>query len=446
MTELYGRPQFATAHRANVPGVSTACLPWNDSANVFAPVSQQVLTWLLFFPLLTLIARRIVYFAGPAHSDVSSQLGSAMGGTNGSRYGNYLVLLFFFGFVVAGHRGVWAVLRRNLLIVAVLSLAVCSLLWTVSPQITFNACIQVGLCTLFACYLSERITTERLMNLLMFVGSIAAVLSVLFALFLPSYGVTGDSKGEWIGICSHKNELGVSMAFLLTPVFFTNCYSRQRKLVYSALLLFLIYKSQSRGAWSYTAGMLVFVAWLNLIRRLRAREVPPLLLITVTIAAAILVFGLYFWPMIATSMGKDPTMTGRGPIYVEVWRSILKHPVLGYGFGAFWYQGNFEAKRIGIAIRWPGIGYAESGILEMALQIGFVGVGLIVVMIGKAIRQGTRLLRTPQYSARVGWFVTILFLAVLTNVDAGWFMTMNTLDWVLILIACIGLNRETALA
>jgi exopolysaccharide production protein ExoQ len=444
MSELFGRPQFAIAPRESVSAAFAR--PKKESGNALTPVSQQLLTWLLFWPILTLIARRVVYFAGPAQSSVSFQLGAGNGPNTGSRYGIYVVLLFLFGFVVAGYREVWAVLRRNPLIIAMLGLAVCSLLWTVSTTITINACIQVGLCTLFACYLSERMTTERLMDLLIFIGSIAAVLSVLFALFLPSYGISDGPKGEWLGICSQKNELGTSMAYLLTPVFFTNSYSRSRKLIYSALLIFLIYKSQSRGAWSYTAGMLLFVGWLSLVRRLRAREVPPLLVITVTMAAVILVLSLHFWPTISTSMGKDPQMTGRGPIYQEVWRSIVTRPVWGYGFGAFWFNGNMEAKRIGVALSWPAIGYAESGVLELALQIGFAGVGLVLVMIGRAVRQGARLLRTPRYSPRIGWFVTILFLAALTNIDAGWFMTLNTLDWALILIACIGLNREASLA
>jgi exopolysaccharide production protein ExoQ len=409
------------------------------------PVSQQVLTWLLFWPLLTLIARRSVYFDGPARSTVALHIGSAAGEGSGSHYALYVKLLFLVGFVLAGYREVWAVLRRNPLILAMLALAICSVLWTVSPTITINSFIEVGLCTLFACYLSARLTAERFMSLLIFVGSIAAVLSILFAIFLPAYGIASGSNGEWLGICSQKNELGVSMAFLLTPVFFTNSYGRGRKLLYSALLLFLIYKSQSRGAWCDTAGMLLFVAWLSLIRRLRARELAPLLLIMATIAAATAALGLHFWPLIATSMGKDPSMTGRGPIYLEVWRSIIKRPVLGYGFGAFWYGGNPEVKRIGIAIHWANIGYAESGVLELALQIGFLGVSLVVLMIGKAAVQGIRLLRTPQYSPRVGWFVTVLFLAALTNIDAGWFMTVDTLDWVLILISCIALKQEAHL-
>ena len=170
------------------------------------------------------------------------------------------------------------------------------------------------------------------------------------------------------------------------------------KTMYSALLIFLIYKCQSRSAWFDTAGMLLFVGWLSLVRRLRARELPPILLTTATISVAAILLGLHFWSMLTTSVGKDPTMTGREGIYVEVWRSILKHPVLGYGFGAFWYAGNFESHRIALAIRWPNIGYAESGLMELALQSGLLGVGLLLAMIGRTVARGIFLLRSRHYS------------------------------------------------
>ena len=137
-------------------------------------------------------------------------------------------------------------------------------------------------------------------------------------------------------------------------------------------------------------------------------------------------------------------MSGRTEIYAEVLRSIMKHPVLGYGFGAFWYPGNPEFQRISLALRWPNVGYAENGILELALQTGLLGVGIVVAMIARAGIQGMRLLRSPQYTPRVGWFLTVLFLAALTNIDAGWFMTSDTLDWVLILVSCIGMNEEVS--
>ena len=190
--------------------------------------------------------------------------------------------------------------------------------------------------------------------------------------------------------------------------------------------------------------MLLFVGSLGLLRRMRARELAPILLVTATAGVITIGLAVHFWPLVAAAMGKDPSMTGRTEIYTEVLRSIMKRPVLGYGFGAFWYAGNFEVRRIALAIRWPNIGYAENGLLELALETGFLGAGLVVGMIVKAAVQGKRLLRSPQYSPRVGWFLTILFLVAVTNIDAGWFMTSETLDWVLLLISCIGLNREAS--
>jgi exopolysaccharide production protein ExoQ len=435
MTASTSQWQLAPAKRLSVSA--------SPGFRAITPVSQEVLTWLLFWPILSLIARHAVYFSGPAPTAAGYQNGAAMG-IAGSHYYLYVNLLFLLGFVLAGYQEVWASLRNNSLIIASLALAVCSAIWSLAPVITLQMCIQVGLCTLFACYLGARYTTDRLMQLLIFMGTVAAPLCVLFVFALPAYGVfQGYAGGAWQGICDHKNTLGISMAFLLTPVFFTDTYSRNRKIAYSAMLLFLIYKSQSRGAWLDTAGMLLFVAWLNLIRRVRGREIPPIVLTTIISGVVVIVGAVYFWSHLAVTMGKDPTMTGRTEIYAEVWNSIMKRPLLGYGFGVFWYAANPEYHRIALALRWPNIGYAENGVLELALQTGLLGAGLVVTMIARAIVQGVQLLRSPRYSPRVGWFLTIFFLAMLTNIDAGWIMTANTLDWVLILISCIGMNEET---
>jgi len=138
-------------------------------------------------------------------------------------------------------------------------------------------------------------------------------------------------------------------------------------------------------------------------------------------------------------------MTGRTQIYHEVWLTILKRPGFGYGFGGFWFPGSLESQRISIALGWPGIGYAENGVLELALQVGLVGVAIVSFFMLRAFFQGLRLLRSPVYSPRVGWFLTILVIAFLTNIDAGWLMSSDTLDWILIVVACVGLNRETSL-
>jgi O-antigen ligase len=144
---------------------------------------------------------------------------------------------------------------------------------------------------------------------------------------------------------------------------------------------------------------------------------------------------------VASMLGKSASMSGRTDIYREVWAAILKSPILGYGYGGFWGVSP-EATRIGLAIGWTGIGYSENGILELALQLGIAGVGLVLWMIARAVVQGVRLLRSPHYQPRTGWYLAILCLAALSNIDAGWLLSTGTLDWAMILIACIGLNAQ----
>ena len=408
------------------------------------PISHEVQTWLLFWPLLCLIARQAVYFAGPARTAEAIVHGAAMAGGRASHNYIYVNLVMLAGFVFAGHRQIWDTLRLNKILMASLVLAVCSAAWSASPLITIQMCIQVGLCALLACYLTTRYTTERFMELLILMGVLAAFMSIFLALAMPSYGIfQGYSGGAWQGVCPSKNALGISMAYLLTPVFFTRSYSRGRRLAYAVLILFLIYKSQSRGAWIDTAATIGFVTSLHLLRRVRAREAAILLLVHAAAGVAIVALGIHFWPLLAAKMGKDASMTGRTDIYTEVWHSIMKQPFFGYGFGGFWFPGSLESQRVGLALGWPNIGYSENGVLELALQTGFAGVSLVFLMLAKAVAQGTRLVRSEAYSPRVGWFLTILFLTALINIDAGWFMTCDTLDWLLIVMACVGLNYET---
>jgi len=203
--------------------------PGKAEGSTDAPVSQQILTWLLFWTMLSLIARQPVYVSGPARTAAANQNGADMGLTRGTHIYLYLHLILFFAFVLAGHREVWAVVKKNLAIPAMLIFAVLSARWSASAQITLQMCIEVGLCTLFACYLSVRYTAERLMELLIFMGVVSGLLCILFVVALPNYGFfQGYGGGAWHGICIHKNSLGLSMSFLISQLFFTTTYSRER--------------------------------------------------------------------------------------------------------------------------------------------------------------------------------------------------------------------------
>ena len=133
MTVPTSQWQFATAEMPSVSAPSVFRLRKADTS-VETPVFQQVLTWLLFWPLLSLIARQAVYFAGPARS-AGTKNGAAMGGSASSHLTLIVNLLFLLGFALTGYRQTVNTLKRNPVILAMLALAVCSALWSASPQI-----------------------------------------------------------------------------------------------------------------------------------------------------------------------------------------------------------------------------------------------------------------------------------------------------------------------
>jgi O-antigen ligase len=352
-----------------------------------------------------------------------------------------LNLLILAGFGAVGFVKIKTVLLRNRLILLGLILTVVSALWSATPLLTLRMSVELILSTGFTCYLAARFQPERLMNLLLMFGLIAALFSIILVLFMPKYGLFhGYGSGAWQGICNHKNSLGIAMAFLLTPVFFVQ-KPFLLKACYSALLLFMVAMSQSRGAWLETLGTLAFVVWLFAFRKCQGKESVVLLMVTAAAVTVIVILGIWYLGPITRMLGKDPTLTGRTGIYTTVFDSILRSPILGYGYGAFW-KFDPESFRIAIRLKWMNIGYAENGFLELALQLGIVGVLVVLAMFIKAIRQSIFLIRSGLYTPRIGWYLTIIVLDLLTNIDSGWLMVSHTLDWSLTMVACIGLANE----
>src|SRR5262249_48049653 len=78
-------------------------------------------------------------------------------------------------------------------------------------------------------------------------------------------------------------------------------------------------------------------------------------------------------------LGKDSTLSGRTLIWPYVLDRIAEKPILGWGFYAFWSPLNPLAVQLNDMLRWS-VPQAHSGILELLLQIGFVGTTLFLVL------------------------------------------------------------------
>ena len=314
-------------------------------------------------------------------------------------------------------------LRANLALSLLLIWASLSTVWSQDRIHTLSeACTLVGT-TLIVIWMAQTIDWQSQLKIILYAGAIAGVLSVAFAIGLPSRGIDYTHGTSWQGIFYSKNHLGRMMLFFLTPAFYFRTGRSQtpihRAIRYSyiALCLGLIVMSQSKTAIGLTAIYLVFTAAMFLGRRLRTMDRKFLILVLTVLSSVSAVVILPNLTALVLEMGGDPTLTGRTVIWSQLLISFWKHPWTGFGYEAFWGAGEgWDAfMRIYGAMHFAAT-YAHSGYLDVLLGVGGIGLALLLAMLAKATWTGLRELGGNQ-AARVEWCCAVVFISVLYNVD-----------------------------
>jgi len=201
----------------------------------------------------------------------------------------------------------------------------------------------------------------------------------------------------------------------------------------------IIVMTQSRTAWLITIGLLAFSAVLHLLGRMAPKERLLVILIMLVVAAAL---GLAFYAIsdqVLALAGRDSSLSGRKEIWAALWLSILKRPVLGYGYRAFWLGLTGESANVIIAIDWV-TGYAHNGFLAVWSELGGVGLVLFLLTFFKGLRDAATCfyLGRPSY---VDWYITTLIFLPIYNYTEANIMFPFQLIWVLYVVTCVGLDR-----
>lgn len=412
------------------------------------PVWNYLLAWLLLAPLLYLA----VYGAFSIdHADfnnaVSGEYGTLLAGRSKA------VPMAEIG-VVYGIIGVVCFLHFRALVnlcakfpslLALPILAVASTAWSQDPLQSFLFGTLALAATIFAFYLSARLSPEEQLELFMFVGIAVLLSSIALALLVPSVGVMQlDGKGAWQGLFNHKNRCAMGMAFLLTPALFLAAPHAMRKNLkwgFIVLTLFLIGMTQSRTGWIIALLLLMFVPAIHLFTRVSGRErfLITIIFSMIAVLSAFLVVENY--AAIARALGKDPTLTGRLQIWRAVMSPIFKRPLQGFGYSAFWLGTKGESINVVLATGYRNLANAENGILQLWLELGIVGVSIFLYTLFQACKNALFCLR-PDAPNYVKWYAAIIFLEILALVDGGKFMFPNALDWILYVVSCLGLALQ----
>ncbi len=321
-----------------------------------------------------------------------------------------------------------------LLVVSLGVWAVLSIAWSQDAWLTARRAVPFALQTMFGVFLVLRFRNEHLLRLLLAAFAVLAMASAMLAVGFPSLGLDASTghAGDWQGVFSQKNACGRAMVFALAALLSLPGFSLARL---ALLLLFAgeLLLSGSRGAW--LLGLLVCVALLafrlacRLEQRLRVAWIAGLAVATCLLG----VFAYCDREALMPLIGRDATFTGRTAIWREVWLAVLRRPMLGYGFSAFWRGLQAPSWNVVAALRFV-LFHAHNGFLEIWLELG--GVGLLLFAAGFA-RGAARL--WPRMAAGnygvAAWPLAVLLLALLYDVDENTLLTFNGLFWPLYIAA-----------
>ena len=293
-----------------------------------------------------------------------------------------------------------------------------SMTWSVHPDITLRRGVNYLSTILTACYLAGRYDIDQIMKILSWGIAIAAVGSFLFVAAFPMEAIHQPSPfqvenfdGSWRGVFSHKNSLGHAMSVGVITELYILTGTRTRAIWHALLLcgcFALVVLSRSSTSTILSGYYLLGAGLMFMLQRARQYfgvGLAILAVFVVTVGVIYLtdpdfVFGL---------IGRDATLTGRTELWDLVLRAISERPLLGRGYAATWAPTDTMTKAISEAVGWV-VPHAHNAFLEVALEIGIVGLALVLIFVGVSLWRGVRCLMAGQH--KLGLLSMVFFLGV----------------------------------
>ena len=340
---------------------------------------------------------------------------------------------------------------RNLALTVFIAFTLVSVLWSDFPLVALKRWFRdLGNYLMILVVLSDPRPLEAIRALFRRLFFLLIPLSILLVKYYPEIGRSYDpwtGIGQYSGAATGKNLLGLQG--LLSGLFFfwdtvANWSHRKKPRTKRLILVNLGFMVMSlwvlNVANSATCrvcmglGCLVIAAAHTRFFRRR----PAFLKVLIPAAFflyLLLAFGLNLNGQLAGAVGKDPTLTDRTKIWAFV-LSMHTNPLLGTGYESFW---------MGPRLEWfwenAGLGHlneAHNGYLEVYLNLGLIGLCLVVGFLISSYRKICRRLRpfSNLASLTLALWIVMLFYSV---TEAGF---RSGLMWLVLLLVGVAVPER----
>jgi exopolysaccharide production protein ExoQ len=358
-----------------------------------------------------------------------------------SRYAIALSLLCIGCICAPRLRDLFVIARRNRLTMLYIALVVCSIGWSIHPDISMRRALGYILTVSVAILLPLRFGVDRFMKVLSLSFAVSAVCSLVLAVVAPQYGIMqeGDLAGCWQGVFCTKEALGSVMAVaVFVESYLLSDGNGQSRWRYGLLALYFVLVMLSHSmtalltAVGFLSGAYAFHLWK------RDRGLGRLGIMAICSSALMALTAIRLEPKLTFGLlGKDSTLTGRTILWPLVIELIDKKPLLGWGYRAMWQSTDTITRRIDSMAGFT-VPSAHNAFLEIALELGGIGVVVLVLLMWAALRRGAMCLARGFYP--LGWF-SIMFVVgiVMAGVTTETLGLNQVIEWVVfnaLLVSC----------
>jgi exopolysaccharide production protein ExoQ len=314
-------------------------------------------------------------------------------------------------------------------LIIILFLNLFSASWSQTPPETVQHSLVLIMISLVAIYVGKQFSWTEIHLMIRWVAAFIIILS------LRNQGIGAD--GNWTGILIHKNPFSFEMAqgviWWLLQAFYQPEY-RRRSILFVALCLFGLQKGGSGASKIIIIILIGLWGYVGILKKLPVKWafLSVVIFLILGINATIWVTdNLHF--IIVDKLNKDITLTGRTEFWPQIWEHILQNP-MGYGTDSYFqpFRGADNpafSLRTGTGFRPPS---AHNGVLQMGTEIGFLGMGcLIVSFFNNLSRAVIHLSQAEQPEASIP--LQLITYLILTNLTESNFMGVNSL-WFLYIV------------
>lgn len=335
----------------------------------------------------------------------------------------YFLTLIVAAFWVLAQRGVLVgeVIKNNKWLLAFALYGFISIAWSDFPFIALKRWVKtLGHPLMALIILTEPDPAAALRSVLKRCAFFLLPVSVLFIRYLPEYGRSFDPwNGEAVnnGVALTKNDLGyLCMVFgiffvwnLLTVKRYADRKARRVEaglsIVFIGLALWLL--SMSNSATSLAAMVLGLAAMLALGWGIVSKRFVGTYAVVLVFIVLALQSTFDVYAEVIALLGRNPTLTDRTVVWSDV-LAMQDQPLFGFGFESFWLGSRLDLLW---AKWWWKPNQAHNGYIETYLNLGGIGVVLLIGLLVSTFRKIGRQLLTDFDFARLRFAFLLAIIA-----------------------------------